>query len=96
MAYNAAISAAAANPNLVLFDVAAKLKQLNKSGISYGSGGVSSTFVQGGFFSADGIHPTARGYAVLANEIMKVIEQGFGAKLPPVDPGQFSTVFFAE
>lgn len=93
-AYNATIEAAANVPHLLLYDAAARLRVLNESGINYGSGGVSATFVQGGFFSADGVHPTARGYAVVANEIMDVIEAGFGAKLPPVDPGQYSTVFF--
>ncbi|HKJ53658.1 MAG TPA: SGNH/GDSL hydrolase family protein, partial [Gammaproteobacteria bacterium] len=93
--YNATIKAAAdADPNLVLFDAAAKLNELNTTGILYGSGGVSSAFIQGGAFSADGVHPTARGYAVIANEIMKVIENGFGAELPPVNPSDYSTVFF--
>ena len=71
-----------------------KLDELNESGISYGSGGVTSEFATGGMFSLDGVHPTARGYAVIANEIMKVIEAGFGATLPPVDPSEFTTVFY--
>lgn len=93
--FNAAIKAAAdADPNLVLFDAAAKLTELNETGISYGSGGVSSAFIQGGAFSLDGVHPTARGYAVIANEIFKVIDEGFGASIPPVDPNQYTTVFY--
>ncbi len=94
-AYNATIKAAAdGDPDLVLFDAAAKVEELNTTGILYGSGGISSTFVQGGGFSLDGVHPTARGYAVIANEIIKVINQGFGANIPPVDPGQYTTVFY--
>jgi len=94
-AYNAHIKGIAdVEPNLVLFDAASLLEELNESGISYGSGGISSTFVQGGAFSADGVHPTARGYAVIANEIMKVIETKFDARLPPVNPSDYSTVFF--
>lgn len=93
--FNAAIKAAAdGDPNLVLFDAAAKLAELNTTGINYGSGGISSAFIQGGGFSLDGVHPTARGYAVIANEIMKVIEDAFGANLPPVDPSDYSTVFY--
>ncbi|MCP4391540.1 MAG: G-D-S-L family lipolytic protein, partial [Gammaproteobacteria bacterium] len=93
--FNAAIKAAAdGDPTLVLFDAAAKLTELNTSGINYGSGGVSSTFAQGGAFSLDGVHPTARGYAVIANEIMKVIEEAFGANIPPVDPNEYTTVFY--
>ena len=55
---------------------------------------MSSTFAQGGAFSLDGVHPTARGYAVVANEIMQVIEDAFGAQLPPVNPSDYSTVFY--
>ncbi len=40
-------------------------------------------------FSLDGIHPNARGYAVVANEILKVINRHYNAKLPLVNPGNF-------
>ncbi len=94
-AYNSVIEATAdADPDLVLFDAAALLDELNKSGIVYGSGGITAEFGTGGGFSLDGVHPTARGYAVIANEMMKVIEDGFGATLPPVDPSEFTTVFY--
>ena len=85
---------AAKDPDLLFFDAEAKLRELNTKGILYGSGGVSSTFAQGGFFSLDGIHPTARGNAVLANEIFKVINEGFNAHIPPVDPSDYTTVFY--
>ena len=95
MGYNAAIKAAAdADPNLLLFDADALLTELNTTGILYGSGGISSTFAQGGGFSLDGVHPTARGYAVIANEMFKVINAGFGGYIPPVDPSDYTTVFY--
>jgi hypothetical protein len=94
-AYNAAIEIAAdADPNLLLFDMDAFFTELNTTGILYGSGGVSSTFAQGGAFSLDGVHPTARGYAVIANEMFKVINAGFGGYIPPVNPSDYSTVFY--
>lgn len=40
------------------------------------------------------MHPTARGYAVTANEIFKVINKGFNAYIPPVDPNKYTTVFY--
>ncbi len=95
LAYNTTIAnAAGADDNLVLFDAAAKLEELNTNGILYGSGGISSTFGQGGGFSLDGVHPTARGYAVITNEMFKVINKAFGANIPPVDPGKYTTVFY--
>jgi lysophospholipase L1-like esterase len=94
-AYNVTIKAAAdANPDLLFLDADALLVELNDTGILYGSGGVSSTFAQGGAFSLDGVHPTARGYAVIANEIFKVINEGFDAYIPPVDPSDYTTVFY--
>ena len=94
-AYNMTIKAEAdADPDLIYFDAAALLEELNSTGISYGSGGISSAFIQGGGFSLDGVHPTARGYAVVANEMMIAIEDAFGAKLPPVNPDDYTTVFY--
>jgi hypothetical protein len=78
----------------LFFDADAILAELNETGILYGSGGVSSTFAQGGFYSLDGIHPTARGNAVITNEVFKVINAGFDAYIPPVDPSDYPTVFY--
>jgi hypothetical protein len=95
IAYNGVIKARAdADPDLLHFDMEALLTELNTTGILYGSGGVSSTFAQGGAFSLDGVHPTARGYAVIANEMFKVINAGFGGYIPPVNPSDYSTVFY--
>lgn len=40
-------------------------------------------------FSLDGVHPNARGYAVIANEIIKVINAKFKANLPLHNPTYF-------
>jgi lysophospholipase L1-like esterase len=94
-AYNVVIKDEAdANADILFFDAAAVLDEVHTSGLSYGSGGISSAYIQGGAFSADGIHPTARGYAVIANEISKVINKGFDAFIPPVDPSDYTTVFY--
>ena len=42
-------------------------------------------FSPNGVFSTDGIHPNARGNAILANEFIRVIEDAFGANIPEVD-----------
>jgi hypothetical protein len=42
-------------------------------------------FSPNGVFSTDGIHPNARGNAILANEFIRVIENAFGATIPEVD-----------
>ena len=94
-AYNTTIEDEAdADPNLLLFDADAFFTELSTTGILYGSGGISSTFAQGGGYSLDGVDLTARGYAALANEMFKVINAGFGGYIPPVDPSDYSTVFY--
>ncbi len=95
LAYNATIKAIAdADDNLVFFDAASLMDELSASGIDYGTGFVDNTYVTGGAFSLDGVHPTARGYAVIANEMIDVINAGFGASILKVDPGEKSTIFF--
>ena len=95
MSYNATIKGVAdADDDLLLFDADAKLRELNDDGILYGTGGITSTFATGGAFSLDGVHPTARGYAVIANEIIKIIDEGFDSNLPRVDPSEYTTVFY--
>ncbi|MEM6987012.1 MAG: G-D-S-L family lipolytic protein [Pseudomonadota bacterium] len=93
-AFNTTIAGvAAANPDVALFDAASELARLASEGINYGSGTITTTFATGGGFSLDGVHPTARGYAVVANLIMDTIESSFGAKLRRVDPGTYTTTF---
>lgn len=94
LAYNAAIKAVAdGDPNLVLFDVAALMDEAKTSGIDYGTGFIDATYATGGGFSLDGVHPTARGYAVVANGIIDTINSGFNANIPRVDPGSYTTIF---
>jgi len=93
-AFNTTIkSTADADANLVFLDAAALMTQLSDSGISYGNGSINADFATGGAFSLDGVHPTARGYAVIANEIVSVINTGFNANVYKVDPATYPTVF---
>ena len=93
-AYNVTIQAAAdADSNLIYVDAAALMAELDATGIDYGTGFVDSTYATGGAFSLDGVHPTARGYAIVANSIIDEINSGFNANVPRVDPGSFTAIF---
>ena len=46
---------------------------------------VNSDWVKGNFFSADGIYPTAFGQAVIANEVIKTMNQFYKLSIPLVD-----------
>jgi len=95
LAFNATIQAAAdADPNLIFFDAATIMTMLSTEGIDYGTGFVDATYATGGAFSLDGVHPTARGYVVIANGMIDAINAGFGASILKVDPSTRTTVFF--
>jgi len=92
-AFNATIETAATNnDNLVLFDVAALMNELSTS-VNFGTGVITAEYVKGGGFSLDGVHMTARGYTVISNRIIDTINTGFEANIPPVNPGEYSTIF---
>src|SRR5690606_13090418 len=42
-----------------------------------------------GTFSEDGLHPNSRGYAYLANYIITVINEAFGASIPQANVGEY-------
>lgn len=82
-----------AEPDVALFDVASFLQDLGDGdGISYGTGSVDNSFITGGAFSLDGVHLTARGYAIIANGFIDVINDYFNASLPKTDPNDYSGV----
>jgi len=72
--------------NIPVLDVQALLDQLYTTGIHVGGITLTSSFLSGGAFSYDGVHPNDIGYAVLANEFIRVINAS-GGSLPPVDLG---------
>ncbi|MBO2008484.1 SGNH/GDSL hydrolase family protein [Hymenobacter negativus] len=54
----------------------------------------TATFASGNLFSLDGVHPTPRGYAVVANEFIRVINANYGSKIPNVAPNDYRGVLF--
>jgi len=93
-AYNATIkNIADNNADLTLFDAASALAELKANGLDYGTGKITAVYATGGGFSLDGVHPTARGYAVIANLMIDTINAGFDANIPKTDPGAYTTIF---
>jgi len=79
-AYNATIEAMAdSNPDIALVDFKSILSEATTIGISTGDFILTTDLVTGGLVSLDGIHLTARGYAVMANEILAAIDNKFGS-----------------
>lgn len=78
-AFNAVIAAAAGQSGLGLVDANALLTELATSGIASGDFILTSDLVTGGAFSLDGVHPNPRGYALIANEFLKAIDEAYGS-----------------
>jgi lysophospholipase L1-like esterase len=83
-AYNNTISALATQFNLAFVDTRAILTQVNNTGFAYDKYVLRSDFVTGGAFSLDGVHPTGRGYALIANQFVKAINAKYGSTLREV------------
>jgi hypothetical protein len=77
MQLNQIIAAAAAPYHAVMVDLFHLVDQLYVNGYAIGNRKLTTDFL-GGLFSLDGIHPTNTGYAIMANEFIKAIDQVFG------------------
>lgn len=92
-AYNATISALATQYNLVFVDVKAVLTQLATEGVVVNGSFLTDTYATGGAFSLDGVHPSARGYAYLANVFITKINAKYGSNLPQVNPLDYTALY---
>ena len=54
----------------------------------------SATFASGNLFGLDGVHPTPRGYALITNEFIRVINGFYGSSVPTVNPNNYRGVVF--
>ena len=91
--YNAVIKSIATAKGLAFVDANAILSTLYTSGLNYGNYNLTATYVTGGAFSLDGVHPGARGYAFLANKFAEAINAQYGSTLRGVNIGNYSTLY---
>jgi hypothetical protein len=92
-AYNITIKAVADSKGLAFVDTKAVMDQLVNGGISANGFTVTAAFVTGGGFSLDGIHPSPRGYALIANKFMEAINVKYGSNLKGVDLSNYRILF---
>ncbi len=78
-AFNAIIKNEANGAGLAFVDANSLLQNVANGGVASGNYILTSSLVTGGAFSLDGVHPTARGYAFLANEFLKSIDATYGS-----------------
>ncbi len=93
-AYNQVIAGLAAQYDLALVDANAYLDTVIETGVPLSDGSViTGEYATGGGFSLDGVHPSPRGYALLANLFIEAINAKYGSNLPGVDPLDFTGLY---
>ena len=92
-AFNQIILDNARAHDLAFMDANSYIRTL-ASGIGFNGVTFNTTFVSGGAFSLDGVHLTPRGYAIVANEIIRSINAHYDASVPLVDVNTYSGIRF--
>lgn len=87
--FNSIIGGIATNFNFGLVNINSIFNQLRAADFTGGTviNGITfrTTYVQGGLFSLDGVHPSSQAHGIVANEFIKVINTKYGANIPLVD-----------
>lgn len=91
-AYNTTIEALAQANSLAFLDANALLDKLANTGITEFGVTLTEDFGTGGAFSLDGVHLTPRGYAFIADQMIKEINATYDAKIPLVNISAYRTV----
>jgi hypothetical protein len=89
IAYNGAIAQEAKANGATLVDIYSLINDLAANGVVVGGQKLTTDFM-GGLFSLDGVHPTNTGYAIIANEFIKTMNQSLHTGIPPVSIEQVS------
>ena len=95
-ALNEVIYTTAIQKGLAVFDSNTFFNGVARDGLVINAVNNTAAFVTGNLFSLDGVHPTPRGYAVLANEMIKTINAYYGASVPGIDATTYRGVRFPQ
>ncbi|WP_151087080.1 SGNH/GDSL hydrolase family protein [Hymenobacter baengnokdamensis] len=89
---NTIIAKTALRFKVPVVDMSTFFTSIATRGITTNAVNNSAAFVTGNLFSLDGVHPTPRGYAVVANEWIRVINNYYGSTIPSLDPNIYRGV----
>jgi hypothetical protein len=91
--FNASLQSLATTNDMAYVDLSDFFKQIYY-GIKFNGVSYTTEYLHGGAFSLDGIHPTAKGYALIANEFIKAINEKYGATIHLVDANAYPGIKF--
>lgn len=92
-AYNATIQALATAKGLAFVDANSVMAQVASVGYTANNYNVLSTYATGGGFSLDGVHPSPRGYALIANKFLEAINKAYGSNFKGVDLSTYRIMY---
>lgn len=92
-AYNSAIESIAQTKGLAFVNANALQTQIATGGIAANNVNVTSAYVTGGGFSLDGVHPSPRGYALIANKFLEAINETYGSNFKGVNIGLYRILY---
>ena len=91
VAYNQAIAAAVAANGAIPIDSNALFDQVSRNGFDVGGIHLSTAYATGGIFSYDGVHPSAIGYGIVADDFIQTLNAAKGTNIPRPN---FSDILF--
>lgn len=71
----------------LVYDLHGFYRRVREIGVSLGSRRISADFL-GGFYELNGYYPGPTGHALLANDILQLLNNAYGAEFPIVDVGR--------
>ncbi|MFH0991030.1 MAG: SGNH/GDSL hydrolase family protein [bacterium] len=83
--FNSAIATIAAANGAIVVDFFSIFNNIKANGYAIAGEIYKADFVTGALFSLDGVHPSSRGYGIVANEYIKKMNSSFGMTIPYVD-----------
>ena len=92
--YNTTIKSLADSKGLAVFDANEYLKKFVGLGATVDGVTFTTAYVSGKLFSLDGVHLTAMGYAAVANEFIRVINEKYSSTLPKVNLDNYTFLKF--
>ncbi|MBD2723572.1 SGNH/GDSL hydrolase family protein [Hymenobacter armeniacus] len=93
-AFNTTLTTEANARNLAIFDANIFFRSVAASGFATNAVNNTAGYLSGNLFSLDGVHPTPRGYAVIANEMLRVINAKYGSTFQGVNANNYRGVVF--
>lgn len=87
-ALNTAITEAARENGAVLYDMAALFARVKNTGVTVASTRLTGAYL-GGFYTLDGIFPGRAGHALIANEILTLLNSTYGRNFTLVNTAAF-------